>query len=171
MYRLWHSPYAIGADVSFLAKCEHDSVVFKENGSPKDALAILREHHYNWITAAGLFHDPSAAPDHLPNDLDYTLALARRARQMGFHCAALGSPLLRQLGGPRQAANSRSAWSGLNHRATGGAMSSSYSRERTHRVSPAQASRPIWSRLEMRSPMGCSGRMASSPLTGITSPT
>ena len=30
--------YAIGADVSFLAKCEQDGVVFKENGQPKDVL-------------------------------------------------------------------------------------------------------------------------------------
>jgi len=76
--------YAIGADVSFLAQCEHDGVVFKENGIPKDALAILREHQYNWIRLR-LFHDPAAAPDHLPNDLNYTLALATRARKLGFH--------------------------------------------------------------------------------------
>ena len=76
--------YAIGADVSFLAKCEQDGVVFKENGQPKDVLAILREHHYNWIRLR-LFHDPTAAPDKLPNDLPYTLALTRRAKAMGFH--------------------------------------------------------------------------------------
>jgi arabinogalactan endo-1,4-beta-galactosidase len=76
--------YAVGADVSFLAQCEHDGVVFKENGIPKDALIILREHRYNWIRLR-LFHDPSASPDHLPNDLNYTLALATRARKLGFH--------------------------------------------------------------------------------------
>ena len=76
--------YAIGTDLSFLAKCEQDGVVFKENGQPKDVLAILREHHYNWIRLR-LFHDPAAAPDKLPNDLPYTLALARRAKAMGFH--------------------------------------------------------------------------------------
>jgi len=75
--------YAIGADVSFLAKCEQDGVVFKENGQPKDVLTILREHHYNWVRLR-LFHDPTAAPDKLPNDLNYTLALARRAKAMGF---------------------------------------------------------------------------------------
>jgi arabinogalactan endo-1,4-beta-galactosidase len=75
--------YAIGADVSFLAKCEQDGVVFKENGQPKDVLAILREHHYNWVRLR-IFHDPAAAPDKLPNDLNYTLALARRAKAMGF---------------------------------------------------------------------------------------
>jgi arabinogalactan endo-1,4-beta-galactosidase len=75
--------FAIGADVSFLTKCEQDGVVFKENGQPKDVLAILREHHYNWVRLR-LFHDPAAAPDKLPNDLEYTLALARRAKAMGF---------------------------------------------------------------------------------------
>ena len=75
--------YAIGADVSFLAKCEQDGVVFKENGQPKDVLAILREHHYNWVRLR-IFHDPAAAPDKLPNDLNYTLALARRAKAIGF---------------------------------------------------------------------------------------
>jgi arabinogalactan endo-1,4-beta-galactosidase len=75
--------YAIGADVSFLAKSEQDGMGFKENGQPKDVLAILREHHYNWVRLR-LFHDPAAAADKLPNDLRYTLALAHRAKAMGF---------------------------------------------------------------------------------------
>ncbi|HUA98141.1 MAG TPA: glycosyl hydrolase 53 family protein [Terracidiphilus sp.] len=76
--------YAIGADVSFLAKCEQDGMVFKENGRPKDVLVILREHHYNWVRLR-LFHDPEASADKLPNDLPYTLALAKRAKALGFH--------------------------------------------------------------------------------------
>jgi len=76
--------YAIGADVSFLAQCEKDGLVFKENGKPVDVLALLREHHYNWVRLR-VFHDPAAAPDKLPNDLAYTLALATRAKTMGFH--------------------------------------------------------------------------------------
>ncbi len=76
--------YAIGADVSFLAKCEQDGVIFKESGRPIDVLALLREHHYNWVRLR-IFHDPALAPDHLPNDLDYTLALAARAKANGFH--------------------------------------------------------------------------------------
>ena len=76
--------YANGADVSFLAKCEQDGVVFKENGKPVDVLVLLREHHYNWVRLR-IFHDPAAAPDKLPNDLPYTLALARRAKGLGFH--------------------------------------------------------------------------------------
>ena len=76
--------YAVGADVSFLAKCEQDGVIFKENGRPIDVLALLHEHHYNWVRLR-IFHDPAVAPDHLPNDLNYTLALAARAKAQGFH--------------------------------------------------------------------------------------
>ena len=76
--------YAIGADVSFLGKCEQDGVVFKEGGQPKDVLAILHEHQYNWVRLR-LFHDPSVGEGHLPNDLAYTLRLTKRAHAMGFH--------------------------------------------------------------------------------------
>ena len=76
--------YAIGADVSFLGKCEQDGVVFKENGKSKDVLETLRGHHYNWVRLR-IFHDPSVGDWHLPNDLAYTLRLARRARSKGFH--------------------------------------------------------------------------------------
>lgn len=76
--------YAIGADVSFLAKCEQDGIVFKEAGQPKDVLIMLREHHYNWVRLR-VFVDPSVSADKLPNDLNYTLALARRAKALGFH--------------------------------------------------------------------------------------
>ena len=76
--------YAIGADVSFLAKCEKDGLVFKEAGQPKDVLVMLREHHYNWVRLR-VFHDPSMNADKLPNDLAYTLALATRAESLGFH--------------------------------------------------------------------------------------
>ena len=71
--------YANGADVSFLAKCEQDGVVFKENGKPIDVLVLLREHHYNWVRLR-IFHDPSVGAYHLPNDLAYTLSLAKWAR-------------------------------------------------------------------------------------------
>jgi arabinogalactan endo-1,4-beta-galactosidase len=82
--RAFAQSYAIGADVSFLAKCEQDGVVFKENGKPVDVLDLLREHHYNWVRLR-IFHDAEASADKLPNDLPYTLALARRAREKGFH--------------------------------------------------------------------------------------
>jgi len=105
--------YAVGADVSFFAKCEQDGVVFKENGKPVDVLAILRAHHYNWVRLR-LFHNPAAAPVKLPNDLPYTLALAHRAKAMGFrilldlHYSDSWADTAKQ---PTPA-----AWSTLNHK-------------------------------------------------------
>lgn len=76
--------FAVGADVSFLASAEQQGVVFREDGQPRDVLTILREHHYNWVRLR-VFVDPAASPDKLPNDLNYTIALAQRARMQGFH--------------------------------------------------------------------------------------
>jgi arabinogalactan endo-1,4-beta-galactosidase len=76
--------YAIGADVSFLASAEQQGIVFTENGQPGDVLAMLRAHHYNWVRLR-LFVDPAASADKLPNDLTYTIALAQRAKKLGFH--------------------------------------------------------------------------------------
>lgn len=71
--------YAIGADVSFLAQAEQQGVVFKENGAPKPALEILREHGFNWVRLRIFVH-----PTELPNDLPYTIALAKGAKALGF---------------------------------------------------------------------------------------
>ena len=71
--------YAVGADVSFLAAAEKAGVVFRENGVPKPALQILKDHGYSWIRLR-LFHTPTE----LPNNLDYTIALAKNAKQLGF---------------------------------------------------------------------------------------
>ena len=71
--------YAIGADVSFLARAEQQGVVFKDSGVAKPGLQILKDHGYNWIRLR-LFHSPTE----LPNDLNYTIALARQAKSLGF---------------------------------------------------------------------------------------
>ena len=71
--------YAIGADVSFLAQAEQQGIVFKDNGVAKPGLQILKDHGYNWIRLR-LFH----APTDLPNDLHYTIALAKKAKSLGF---------------------------------------------------------------------------------------
>jgi arabinogalactan endo-1,4-beta-galactosidase len=71
--------YAIGADLSFLRQAEARGVVFKDQGEPKPGLRIFRDHGYNWIRLR-IFN----APDQLPNNLAYTLALAREAKQLGF---------------------------------------------------------------------------------------
>lgn len=73
------SEYAIGADVSFLKQAEERGVIFKDNGEPKPGLRILKEHGYDWVRLR-LFHSPT----NLPNHLQYTIALAKQARQQGF---------------------------------------------------------------------------------------
>jgi arabinogalactan endo-1,4-beta-galactosidase len=72
--------YAIGADLSFLRQAESEGVVFKDHGQARPGLQILRDHSYNWVRLR-LFHTPTT----LPNNLEYTLALAREAKALGFH--------------------------------------------------------------------------------------
>ena len=72
--------YAIGADVSFLRQAEmQQGVAFKEGGERRPALEILKAHGYGWVRLR-LFH----APTTLPNDIDYTIALARDAQKLGM---------------------------------------------------------------------------------------
>ncbi|MFZ2146719.1 MAG: glycosyl hydrolase 53 family protein [Sedimentisphaerales bacterium] len=73
------SDYAIGADLSFLKQAEDGGTVFKDNGEAKPGLQIFKEHGYNWIRLR-LFHTPTR----LPNNLDYTIALAQDAKKLGF---------------------------------------------------------------------------------------
>src|ERR1039458_190115 len=74
--------YAVGADLSFLKQAEAQGAVFKDHGQAKPGLALFRDHGYNWIRLR-LFHTPSR----LPNNLEYTVALAREARER--HCQFL----------------------------------------------------------------------------------
>jgi arabinogalactan endo-1,4-beta-galactosidase len=71
--------YAIGADLSFLKQAEDRGTVFKDNGQAKPGLQIFHDHGYNWIRLR-LFHTPTR----LPNSLDYTIALAKDAKKLGF---------------------------------------------------------------------------------------
>src|SRR4030043_1584329 len=71
--------YAIGADLSFLKSAEDRDFAFKENDSAKQGLLIFRDHGYNWIRLR-LFHTPTT----LPNNLEYTIALAKDAKKLGY---------------------------------------------------------------------------------------
>jgi arabinogalactan endo-1,4-beta-galactosidase len=71
--------YAVGADVSFLRQAEQQGVVFKDQGKPRPGLQILHEHGYGWVRLR-LFHTPTM----LPNDLPYTIALAKDAKKLGM---------------------------------------------------------------------------------------
>lgn len=71
--------YAIGADLSFLKMAEDRGTVFKDEGQAKPGLEIFKNHGYNWIRLR-LFHTPTR----LPNNLDYTIALAQDAKKLGY---------------------------------------------------------------------------------------
>jgi arabinogalactan endo-1,4-beta-galactosidase len=71
--------YAIGADVSFLGAAEKQGVVFRDSGVPRPGLQVLKDHGYTWVRLR-LFHSPTD----LPNSLDYTIALAKDAKKLGF---------------------------------------------------------------------------------------
>lgn len=71
--------YAVGADLSFLKQAEDRGTVFKDNGEAKPGLQIFKDHGYDWIRLR-LFHSPT----NLPNNLEYTIHLARQARELKF---------------------------------------------------------------------------------------
>lgn len=71
--------YAVGADLSFLKQAEDRGTIFKDGTNAKPALQIFKDHGYNWVRLR-LFHSPT----NLPNDLDYTIALAKRAHELKF---------------------------------------------------------------------------------------
>jgi len=71
--------YAIGADLSFLKSAEDRGFQFTENDEPKPGLKIFKDHGYNWIRLR-LFHTPTR----LPNNLEYTIELAKSAKNEGF---------------------------------------------------------------------------------------
>src|SRR4030042_2453172 len=71
--------YAIGADLSFLKQAEEGGTVFKDGNEAKPGLQIFKDHGYNWIRLR-LFHTPTR----LPNNLEYTIALAQEAKKLGF---------------------------------------------------------------------------------------
>jgi arabinogalactan endo-1,4-beta-galactosidase len=74
------SDYAVGADVSFLKAAEDGGKIFKDNGQAKPGLEIFKEHGYQWVRLR-LFHTPTD----LPNNLEYTLRMAKAANKLGFH--------------------------------------------------------------------------------------
>jgi len=78
--RAQSSEYAVGADVSFLKAAEDSGKVFKDNGQAKPGLEILKDHGYNWVRLR-VFNTPKE----LPNNLQYTIALAQSAKALGFH--------------------------------------------------------------------------------------
>jgi arabinogalactan endo-1,4-beta-galactosidase len=71
--------YAVGADLSFLKQAEDHGKGFKDMGVAKPGLEIFKDHGYNWIRLR-LFHTPTD----LPNNIEYTIALAKDAKKLGY---------------------------------------------------------------------------------------
>jgi len=69
----------MGADVSFLDQLEENGAVYKADGKPDDALAILRAHGCNAVRFR-LWHTPAEGYC----DLGRTVKMARRAREAGM---------------------------------------------------------------------------------------
>lgn len=77
-----------GADVSMLNEVEkHGGKYYDQNGKEKDALLILKENGFNYIRLR-LWNDPKDADGNGygggNNDLPSTIALAKRAKALGF---------------------------------------------------------------------------------------
>jgi arabinogalactan endo-1,4-beta-galactosidase len=73
--------FAFGADLSFLKQAEDQGKVFKDGTNATPGLQIFRNHNYNWIRLR-LFLQP--VQEGLPNNLAYTLAMAKDAKKLGY---------------------------------------------------------------------------------------
>lgn len=72
--------FAFGADLSFLKQAEDRGKIFKDGTNAAPGLQIFRNHNYNWIRLR-LFVEP--VKEGLPDNLAYTLAMAKEAKKMG----------------------------------------------------------------------------------------
>jgi arabinogalactan endo-1,4-beta-galactosidase len=75
------SDFAFGADLSFLKQAEDRGKIFKDGTNAAPGLQIFRNHGYNWIRLR-IFVEPVGG--NLPNDLAYTLAMAKDAKKFGY---------------------------------------------------------------------------------------
>jgi arabinogalactan endo-1,4-beta-galactosidase len=73
--------FAFGADLSFLKQAEDRGAVFRDGTNAAPGLQIFRNHNFNWIRLR-LFVEP--VKENLPNNLAYTLAMAKAAKKMGY---------------------------------------------------------------------------------------
>lgn len=94
--------YMVGADLSFVKEAEDSGFIFKENSQPKSCIQIFKDHGYNWVRLR-LFHTPTE----LPNNLEYTIALAKDAKKQGFKFFTRLS-LFRYLGRPCETIHTQS---------------------------------------------------------------
>jgi len=79
--------FIMGADVSMLAQIEAEGGKYYVNGVEEDCLQILKDHGVNWIRLR-IWNDPTDEKGQPlgggNNDLQRTIAIAARAKAMGF---------------------------------------------------------------------------------------
>ncbi len=78
----------IGADISFLPQLEARGMKFSDRGVEKDAVAILKDHGFNYVRLR-VFHNPAADSGYSPKrgfcNLEYTKQMAKRAKTAGMN--------------------------------------------------------------------------------------
>ena len=77
----------IGADISFLPQLEDQGMKFSDNGVEKDAIAILKDHGFNYVRLR-IFNDPARDSGYSPKkgfcDLENTKKMAKRVKDAGM---------------------------------------------------------------------------------------
>jgi arabinogalactan endo-1,4-beta-galactosidase len=77
----------LGADISFLPQLEARGIKFTDHGVEKDAIAILKEHGFNYVRLR-IFNNPAQPKGYSPTngfcDLEHTKQMAKRAKAAGM---------------------------------------------------------------------------------------
>lgn len=71
-----------GGDFSIMKNLEESGGQYKINGEVKEGFQIFRDNGYTWCRLR-IFHTPNKVGP-VVNDLDYTIALAKKAKSFGF---------------------------------------------------------------------------------------
>ncbi len=77
----------LGADISFLPQLEARGIKFSDKGVEKDAIAILKDHGFNYVRLR-IFNDPAREGGYSPGrgfcDLENTKKMAKRVKDAGM---------------------------------------------------------------------------------------
>ena len=77
----------LGADISFLPQLEARGIKFSDKGVEKDAIAILKDHGFNYVRLR-IFNNPAREGGYSPGrgfcNLPYTLEMAKRVKAAGM---------------------------------------------------------------------------------------
>ncbi len=76
------SDFIKGADLSLAQALESQGIQYKDGGEPKEVLQIFKEYGCNYVRLR-IFFNPDGTHGQV-NTLDYTIALAKKVKGMGF---------------------------------------------------------------------------------------